>query len=252
MVKQVVIVEDEKPAARHLKSLLSKQGIEVLAQTYSVKSTAKWLANNPSPDLMLMDIQLGDGLSFEIFDIVKAECPVIFITAFNHYAIEAFKLNSIAYLLKPIQEEELLEALNKYEQMKSVFTVENENSKIQQARGQMQHEYKTRFILKVGAHLKSVSVDNILYFYSQDKATFIKTKDARSYIIDYTLEQIQSMVDPHQFFRIGRKYLVHIDAIEDIVTYTNSRLLLKLTHLKERDAIVSREKVNEFKQWLDR
>ncbi|MCB0495914.1 MAG: response regulator transcription factor [Cyclobacteriaceae bacterium] len=252
MVQKVVLVEDEKPAVRHLESLLKKQGIEVLAQLDSVKSTAKWLANNPPPELLLMDIQLGDGLSFEVFDIVKVNCPVIFVTAFNEYAIEAFKLNSIAYLLKPIQQEYLLEALNKFEQMKQVFSAEKENRKVLDARDQMGTGYKSRFILKVGAHLKSIPVEEILYFFSQDKATFIKTKDARSYVLDNTLEQVQSLVNPHQFFRIGRKYLVHINSIEDIVTYTNSRLLLKLTHLKERDAIVSREKVNEFKLWLDR
>jgi len=252
MVKQVVIVEDEKPASRHLQDLLTKLGIEVVAILDSVKATAKWLVNHPPPELLFMDIQLGDGLGFEVFDIVNAKCPVIFITAFNEYAIQAFKLNSIAYLLKPLQESELVEALNKYDQMKAVFSVEKENVKIHEAYDQMQHGYKSRFIIKVGAHLKTVHVSDALYFYSQDKTTFIKTKDARSHILDFTLEQIQSFVDPHQFFRIGRKYLVHIDAIEDIVSFTNSRLLLKLTHLTGRDAIVSREKVSEFKQWLDR
>lgn len=252
MVGKVVIVEDEKPAAQHLQELLTRQGIEVVAHLDSVKNAAKWLANNDTPELLLMDIQLGDGLSFEVFDIVKVSCPVIFITAFNQYAIDAFKVNSIAYLLKPIQVEELEEALKKYDSMKSAFSAEEENSRIQEARNQLNNEYKTRFILKVGAHLKSIAVADILYFYSQDKATFVKTKNARSYVLDYTLDQLQSLIDPNYFFRIGRKYLVHIDAIEDIVTYTNSRLLLKLTHLKERDAIVSREKVNEFKQWLDR
>lgn len=252
MVEKVVIVEDEKPAAQHLQELLNRQGIEVVAHLDSVKNAAKWLANNNAPELLLMDIQLGDGLSFEIFDIVKVNCPVIFITAFNQYAIDAFKVNSIAYLLKPIQVEELEEALKKYDLIKSAFSAEEEGSKIREARNQLKNGYKTRFILKVGAHLKSIAVADILYFYSQDKATFVKTKDARSYVLDYTLEQLESLIDPNYFFRIGRKYLVHIDAIEDIVTYTNSRLLLKLTHLKERDAIVSREKVNDFKQWLDR
>ncbi len=113
-------------------------------------------------------------------------------------------------------------------------------------------DYKTRFIIKVGAHLKSVVVADILFFFSQDKATIIKTKDARTYIIDYSMDQVQDMLDPTSFFRIGRKYFVHIDAIEDIVAYKNSRLLLQLTNLNERDAIVSREKVSEFKKWLDR
>ncbi len=252
LVKKVVIVEDEKPAATHLQMLLERQGLTVLAQLDSVKNTAKWLANNPAPDLLLMDIQLGDGLSFEVFDIIKVACPVIFITAFNQYAMEAFKLNSIGYLLKPINEEELVLALEKYNQMHSVFNSDKAVVQMEDARLMMQQDYKTRFVIKVGVHLKSVAVADVLYFYSQDKATFIKTNDARSYVLDYTLEQVQALINPSHFFRICRKYLVHIDAIEDIVAFSNSRLLLQLKHLKERDAVVSREKVSEFKTWLDR
>jgi two-component system, LytTR family, response regulator len=251
-VKKVVIVEDEKPAATHLQMLLEKQGVEVVAQLDSVKNTAKWLANNKCPDLLLMDIQLGDGLSFEVFDIIKVKCPVIFITAFDQYAIEAFKLNSIGYLLKPIDTDELTSALKKFEQMHSLFNAEKVANQISDARLMMQNDFKTRFVIKVGAHLKSVAVVDILYFYSEDKATFAQTKDARSYVLDYTVEQVQGLVDPNKFFRINRKYLVHIDAIEDIVAFSNSRLLLQLKHLKERDAVVSREKVSEFKAWLDR
>jgi two-component system LytT family response regulator len=136
--------------------------------------------------------------------------------------------------------------------MHSVFNYKEVKEQVNEAKKMLQTDYKSRFVIKVGAHLKSVAISDALYFYSQDKVTFIKTTDARSYVIDYTIEQVQSMVDPQIFFRIGRKYLVKIDAIEDIVSYTNSRLLLQLTHLKERDAIVSREKVNDFKRWLDR
>lgn len=252
LIHNVIIVEDEKPAAIHLRNLLEKQGIQVLALLDSVKNTAKWLANNSSPDLLIMDIQLGDGLSFEVFDIIKVRCPVIFITAFNQYAMEAFKVNSIDYLLKPIDEDELSQALDKYQQMHEAFNVEKARAQIGDVRNLIKPDYKSRFVIKVGAHLKSISVANALYFYSQEKATFMKTKNARSYVLDYTLEQIQTLIDPNLFYRICRKYLVHIDAIQDIVSYTNSRLLLKLTHLTERDAIVSREKVSEFKEWLDR
>lgn len=252
LIQNVIIVEDEKPAAIHLRKLLEKRGIQVLAHLDSVKNTAKWLANNSAPDLLIMDIQLGDGLSFEVFDIIKVQCPVIFITAFNQYAIEAFKVNSIAYLLKPIDEEELSRALDKYQQMHMVFNSEKATTQIHDVLNMIQADYKSRFVIKVGAHLKSISVADALYFYSQEKATFMKTKDARSYVLDYTLEQIQTLIDPGQFFRICRKYIIHIDAIQDIVSYANSRLLLKLSHLNEQDAIVSREKVSEFKDWLDR
>ena len=252
IISTVVIVEDEKPAALHLQSLLEKKGLTVVTHLDSVKNTAKWLANNPCPDLLVMDIQLGDGLSFEVFDIVNVACPVIFITAFDQYAIEAFKVNSIAYLLKPIQPDQLAAALDKYEKMLAIFNSEKLKQQVFEAKKMLEPNFKSRFVIKVGAHLKSVAITEALYFYSQDKATFIKTKDARAYVIDYTLDQVQALLDPMIFFRIGRKYLVKIDAIEDIVAYTNSRLLLRLTHLTERDAIVSREKVSDFKQWLDR
>lgn len=252
LIKNVVIVEDEQPAAMHLQRMLEANGLNVEAQLDSVKNSAKWLANNPCPDLLIMDIQLGDGLSFEVFDIIDVACPVIFVTAFDQYAIEAFKLNSIAYLLKPVQPDELTKALAKYVKMHSVFSSKKVKEQVNEAKKMLQPDYKSRFVIKVGAHLKSIAISEALYFYSQDKATFIKTTDARSHIIDYTLDQVQSLVDPLMFFRIGRKYLVKIDAIEDIVAYTNSRLLLQLTHLTERDAIVSREKVHDFKQWLDR
>ncbi|RLD22952.1 MAG: DNA-binding response regulator [Bacteroidetes bacterium] len=252
LIHSVVIVEDEKHAALNLQRMLEAEGLNVLAHLDSVKNSAKWLANNPCPDLLIMDIQLGDGLSFEVFDILDVACPVIFITAFDQYAIEAFKVNSIAYLLKPVQPKELSDALQKYAQMHSVFNSKKVKEQVNEAKKMLQTDYKSRFVIKVGAHLKSVSISEVLYFYSEDKVTFIKTTDARSYVIDYTLEQVQSMVDPQIFFRIGRKYLVKIEAIEDIVSYTNSRLLLQLTHLKVRDAIVSREKVNDFKQWLDK
>jgi DNA-binding LytR/AlgR family response regulator len=252
LISNVVIIEDEMPAALHLQSMLEKKGLNVVAHLDSVKNSAKWLANNPCPDLLIMDIQLGDGLSFEVFDIVTVGCPVIFTTAFDQYAIEAFKVNSIAYLLKPIQPDELANALEKYAKMHTVFNSDNIKQQVDEAKKMLQPDYKSRFVIKVGAHLKSVAISEILYFYSQDKATFIKTKDARTFVIDYTLDQVQALVDPKSFFRIGRKYLIHIDAIEDIVAYTNSRLLLRLTHMTERDAIVSREKVSEFKIWLDR
>jgi len=252
LISNVVIIEDEKNAAAHLKRMLEREGLNVVAQLDSVKNSAKWLANNPAPDLLLMDIQLGDGLSFEVFDIVSVACPVIFITAFDQYAIEAFKVNSIAYLLKPIQPDDLANALAKYAKMQAVFNSEKITEQVSEVKKMLQPTYKSRFVIKVGAHLRSIAISEALYFYSQDKATFIKTKDARSYVIDYTLDQVQGLVDPLSFFRIGRKYLVQIDSIEDIVSYTNSRLLLQLTHLAERDAIVSREKVSDFKQWLDR
>lgn len=252
-MKQVVIVEDEILAAKRLEKLLSQldENVEVLAILDSVKNAAKWLANNPTPDLLFLDIQLGDGLSFEIFDIVQANCPIIFVTAFNEYAIDAFKLNSVAYLLKPIVEEDLRNALAKYDNMHSLFNKAEANEQIQQARKSLQEGYKQRFMVKAGAHIRAVTIAEICYFYSQDKATFIKTNDGRSNLIDYTIEQLEELVDPKEFFRINRKYLVSLTCIEDIIAYSNSRLQLKLRNQIDKDAIVSRQKVTAFKQWLD-
>ncbi len=253
-MKKVIIVEDEMLAAKRLQRLLAGQeeAITVLAILDSVKNTARWLATNPPPDLVFMDIQLGDGLSFEVFEIVDVACPVIFITAFNEYALEAFKLNSIAYLLKPITPGDLQQALAKYGEMARLFTAARQQQQVAEIRKSLLDGYKKRFMVKVGDHIKSVNTGDIACFFSRDKATYIKTFAGRNLPVDYPLEQVQEMVDPLQFYRVNRKYLVNINAIEDIVAYTNSRLALHLPHPEDGPVIVSRERVAGFKQWLDR
>ncbi len=252
-MKKVIIVEDEMLAAKRLQRLLTEQEetFTVLAILDSVKNTAKWLANNPSPDLVFMDIQLGDGLSFEVFEIVEVACPVIFITAFNEYALEAFKLNSIAYLLKPITPDDLGQALAKYHTLDRIFSTSQQRQQVQAIKNSLLEGYKKRFMIKVGHHLKAVETTEAVCFFSRDKATYIKTFAGRNYPVDYTLEQVQEMVDPLRFYRVNRKYLVNIRAIDDIVSFANSRLELHLPHQKEQ-IIVSRERVSDFKQWLDR
>lgn len=253
-MKRVIIVEDEMLAAKRLQKLLDAEtdhDFDVLAILDSVKSTAKWLANNPCPDLIFMDIQLGDGLSFEVFDIVEVLCPVIFITAFNEYAVEAFKVNSIAYILKPVAADELQEALKKHARMAALFNQEDQKSQLHHARRALQDGFKSRFMVKTGSHIKAIPVIDISYFFSREKATQIRTKEGRTYLIDYSLEQLTELLDPGIFFRINRKYIICLECIQDIVAYSNSRLQLKLLSLDENDAIVSREKVNDFKQWLD-
>ena len=253
-MKTVVIVEDEMLAAKRLQRTLTNQidyDFEVLAILDSVKSTAKWLANNPCPDLLFMDIQLGDGLSFEVFDIVDVLCPVIFITAFNEYAVEAFKVNSIAYILKPVEENDLRDALDKHKKMVALFNQKELKSQLHQAKKALQEGYKSRFMVKTGSHIKAIPVTDICYFFSREKATQIRTSEGRTYLIDYSLEQLTELLDPKKFFRINRKYIVCLECIQDIIAYSNSRLQLKLPHLEDNDAIVSREKVNDFKYWLD-
>jgi DNA-binding LytR/AlgR family response regulator len=252
---KVLVVEDEKPAADWLKQLIIRMDpqILILATIDSVRGAVEWFRANPVPDLVFMDIQLADGLSFEIFDQVKIVCPVIFTTAYEEYAIKAFKVNSVDYLLKPIGSSELEAAVRKFnerirsEQVNPLITVELLNK----VREVLQRQYKTRFVIKVGEHLKSIATDDILFFYSLEKATFLCTSDFKTYLVDYSLDRISEMVDDHKFFRINRKYILSNQSIADIIFYSNSRLKIKLKKQDEESIIVSRDKVTAFKEWLD-
>jgi len=252
---KILIVEDEKQAAHLLENLLKELEPQwsVLDKLESVKSAVRWLSQNSSPDLIFMDIQLADGISFEIFDNCKIDAPVIFTTAYNEYALKAFKVNSIDYILKPIDKGELRIAVEKFKRLRDQPLLQNKMlESIGYAMEMLTRKYKERFMIKVGEHLKTIQVNKILYFYSQEKATFCCTVEGRSFILDFTLEHLEEMVDPNHFFRINRKYMVSSSAIEDILNFTNSRLKLVLKGLSDGDIIVAREKVQEFKSWLDR
>lgn len=251
----VLIVEDEPLAAQRLEMLISEilPAGKVIGKIDSVKKSVQWLQKNSPPDLILMDIQLADGLSFQIFDQVEVKAPVIFTTAYDEYALKAFKVNSIDYILKPVDKSEFGQALRKLEGFKSAPSSQEDLVKnISQAMSMLTRKYKERFVIKVGEHLRTVEVKNILYFYSLDKTTFCHANDNRNHILDFTLEQLETLVDPHDFFRVNRKYLVRGDSILDIVSYTNSRLRLVLKNSSDKDVIVARERVQEFRQWLDR
>jgi DNA-binding LytR/AlgR family response regulator len=200
-----------------------------------------------------MDIQLGDGLSFEIFEQTTIQSPIIFTTAYDEYAIKAFKVNSIDYLLKPIDESDLKGALDKFESMNlTSATPQSVLERIGTAVQMLTKKYKERFVTKVGEHLKFIDVSDIQYFMSEDKITFCKTKDARNHILDFTMDEIEQLVDPAKFFRINRKYIVSVEAILDMISHTNSRLKIVLRSSDDHDVIVARERVQEFKAWLDR
>jgi DNA-binding LytR/AlgR family response regulator len=252
---KILIIEDEPQAAQRISKLMLElvPGAEILDKIDSVKKAVQWFKNNTAPDLTLMDIQLADGISFQIFEQCEVKSPVIFTTAYDEYALKAFKVNSIDYILKPVDKEELRAALSK---MKNLTGNESQTKimldNIGQAVQQLMKKYKTRFVIKVGEHLKTVEVENIRYFYSQEKATFCVSDDNRNLILDYTLEQLEEMIDPSQFYRINRKYLVSSSAIQDIISYTNSRLRLVLKGSQDNDIIVARERVQDFKDWLDR
>jgi len=252
---KVLIIEDEKPAADWLRQLILKfdTQITVLAVIDSVSGAVEWFQQNPAPDLAFMDIQLADGLSFDIFEQTKIQCPVIFTTAYEEYAIKAFKVNSVDYLLKPIAFTELEAAFQKFgDRVQSIqaapsVTVELLNK----VKEMLRKQYKTRFVIKVGEHLKSITVEDILFFYSLEKATYLCTADFKTYLIDYSLDRISEMIDEHRFFRINRKYILSNQSIADIIFYSNSRLKIKLKKSDEESIIVSRDKVAAFKEWLD-
>jgi len=251
----VLIIEDEPQAAQRLETLVKKlvPTVVVLRKIDTVTKSVEWLKNHPSPDLIFMDIQLADGISFQIFEHCEVKAPVIFTTAYDEYALKAFKVNSIDYILKPVDKDELEMALKKYHTLssggkKSGVALDN----IEQAIQMLTKKFKTRFIIKVGEHLRSVEVTDILFFLSLEKATFCYTKDGRKNILDFTLDQLEGILDPGRFFRINRKYIVSNESIQDMISYTNSRLKLVLKNSDDRDVIVSRERVQEFKEWLDR
>jgi len=249
----VIIIEDEKPAARRLNRMLAELNIEVQQMLHSVEESIDWFQNNEHPDLIFLDIQLSDGLSFEIFEEVTIKSAIIFTTAYDEYALKAFKLNSIDYLLKPIDEDELKVAVNKFKEHQPLQN--NIQVNINDIRklliNPVDRKYKKRFTIKVGQHLKIINIEDIECFYSENKATYIHTNSNRSYLIDNSLEYWQEQLDPEQFFRVNRTFVVQINAIKDIVSYTNSRLQLKLESFNHSEIIVSRERVKDFKHFIE-
>lgn len=249
----VIIIEDEKPAARRLGRLLAELEVEVSTMLHSVEEAIQWFQDNKHPDLIFLDIQLSDGLSFEIFDVIDIKSAIIFTTAYDEYALQAFKLNSIDYLLKPIDDEELESAVKKYKDLKPVsnkLSLDFEDIK-KLLVNPIEREYKKRFTAKVGQHLKIINADEVACFYSENKGTYAATNDGRNYLLDTTLENLKNELEPKTFFRVSRKFYVNIDYIKDIVSYTNSRLQIKLNGCPDLEIIVSRERVKDFKLWLE-
>lgn len=247
----VLIIEDEQPAAKRLNKMLNEiePGINILDSIVSVSSAIKWFAKNQSPELIFSDIQLSDGLSFEIFKSVDLNCPVIFTTAYDQYAIEAFKVNSVDYLLKPIKKTELAKAVEKFKKLRGTAPAIDIN-KLMQALNPATQDYKQRFIVRYGEHIKTISIDEVVYFYTEDKVNFLCTKDGRRYVIDYNLDSIDSTLDPKTFFRINRQYIIGIHAISEMFAYSKSRVLIKLNPPAKHETIVSTERSAHFKLWL--
>lgn len=257
MNMKVLIIEDEKPAAEKLELLLKRYDpdIQILTQIVTVEKSIEYLsANQENIDLIFLDIQLTDGLSFDIFKSVKVEKPIIFTTAFNEYAIDAFKLNSIDYLLKPLSYESLVTAMEKIKSLQNNLPQEKYQSNIsldQIAKlisGKTEN-YKTRYLVKIGEHIKSISTEDICFFYAEGRTVFIITNENRKFIVDNTLEELTNQLNPEKFFRANRSFIINFDHITDVVVYSTSRLRVKFPHEFEKEIIVSREKVSEFKVW---
>jgi DNA-binding LytR/AlgR family response regulator len=254
---KVLIIEDEKLAADRLASLVRQYdgAIEVLGKVPSVRKAVETINHQYRPDLIFMDIQLADGLSFEIFEQTTIACPVIFTTAYDEYAIRAFKVNSVDYLLKPIDAEELAVAIDKFRRLSPLAApgaAAPNLALLEQALQLLgQQPYKNRFLIKVGEHLRYVPTDTIDFFFSMEKATFLQTRDNKRFVVDYPLDQLEKVCDPRLFFRINRAYLVSLPAIQDIVSYSSSRLKTVLRNSPEPDVVVSRDKVQAFRDWLD-
>lgn len=249
---KVVIVEDEILAVEKLQRLLFEvdSEIKVIKILETVEDSVNWFAANASPDLIFMDIQLEDGISFEIFDEVKIDAPIIFTTAFDEYAIRAFKVNSVDYLLKPIELDKLKKSIEKF---KTIFLERgNIENRISQVFKQISKPYKSRFFIKIGIRFQSIPVNEICSFFVEERNTFLQTQKGKKYDLDYSLEYIQKMIDPSYYFRINRNYLVNINCIEEMITYSSSRLKLRLRGEKSDDLIVSRDKISDFKKWMYR
>ena len=253
---KVIIIEDEVPAAEKLERYLHKydSSITISARFDSVANSVAWLKDHQDTiDLIFMDIQLIDGLSFQIFQQVQVRKPVIFTTAFNEFALDAFKVNSIDYLLKPITFTDLSAALKKLENLKQQLQwTDDKTTKVQQAVSTLKsREYKNRFMVKLGEHIRSITTDQIAVFYADGRDVYLVTTQPRKFIIDYTLEALEDILNPSTFFRLNRTFILNINAIKDVLVYSNSRLKITLQQEFDKEIIVSREKVSEFKEWFD-
>ncbi len=247
----IIIIEDEKPAARLLQRKVEKLGLQVNTMLHSVEEAIAWFQNNPHPDLIFLDIQLSDGLSFEIFEQIDIKSAVIFTTAYDEYALRAFKLNSIDYLLKPIDEEDLEVAVNKFKARTQAQNISLDFEAIKRMLvNPVEKEYKKRFSVKIGQQLKVISIDEVECFYSENKGTYIHTLDNRDYLIDSTLEVVEAEINPKEFYRVSRKFIVPLKAVKEIQVYSNSRLKIILPTYKDDEVIVARERVGDFKEWI--
>jgi len=249
---QILILEDEEQALSRLQKIIFKimpDAVIVGANT-SIEETIKWFEHKPMPDLIFMDIQLADGDSFQIFNKIKITCPVIFTSAYEDYALQAFKVNSIDYLLKPINEDDVKKAIDKLQILQSSRPNVADYSEILKTIQLPQKKYKDRFIIKLGDTIKSLLISDIAYFYTENKSNFICTNDGKRLPIDFNLDQIEQMLNPKNYFRINRQFIIGHHAIEEMKAHTRSRINVKLSPPSKLDTVVAIDRAHDFRNWL--
>jgi len=248
---RILLIEDEEPASKRLQKIIHEviPAAEIIGTIVSISSAVRWFRENPLPDLVFMDINLADGLSFGIFQEVEVEAPIIFTTAFDAYAIDAFKVNSIDYLLKPVHKEELEKAYAKLVKLGRHKGPKHLAEKYQQL-PTVTKEFKKRFAVRFGEHIKTVATDDVAYFFTENKVNFLQTRDGKKYPVDFNLDQLEELLHPEVFFRINRQFIINIHAITEMRAYSKSRVQVKLSPASPHDTIVSVERSGAFKQWL--
>ena len=247
---RVIIVEDETPALEKLERYLLKYNsdCQIVSRMSSISETVTWLKSNPEAyDLMFLDIQLTDGLSFDIFQQTKVDKPVIFVTVFDEYAIDAFKVNSIDYILKPITFSDVSRALNKLKSLKTVLPAEAVESAAQSL---MVPKKKDRFLVKLGNHIHSIKSEEVALFYAEGRDVFLVTLEGKKFMLDYNLERLSTVLDESIFYRTNRTFIINLNAIDNVVMYSGSRLKVIPTISLDKEIVVSRERVSEFKSWF--
>jgi two-component system, LytTR family, response regulator LytT len=254
---KILIIEDEALAAERLTDLIHRYDntLQIIAVLPSVESAIAWFSSHSQPDLLLVDIQLSDGLCFEIFRTVQVTCPVIFTTSYDQYALEAFDVNSISYLLKPVKYQQLVNSLNKLEELKKTLGRQIDLPGIESIIKQLAagpDKYKSRFLVKNGLNIRAVKTAEIAYFFSEQKISMLMTLAGQKFPVDYSLEEIEMMLNPDVFFRISRKFIVHIDAVKAIHPYFKGRLKVEVQPETQEEIIVSSDRTPGFKEWLDK
>jgi DNA-binding LytR/AlgR family response regulator len=252
MIK-VLIIEDEVAAAKRLQKMVAElmPDAEITNSLASIAAAVQWFKTSPMPDLIFADIHLADGSSFEIFRQVNITCPVIFTTAYDQYALQAFKHNSIHYLLKPVKKEELNQAIERFRKTHALKqSPEVDFEKVISMINKPSSTYKERFIIRYGEHIKTIQVHDIAYFYTENKANYAVMKDAKRYPIDHNLDELEQLINPKNFFRINRQFIISYNSIAEMITYSKSRVLVKLNPATKFETIVSTERSASFKSWL--